>query len=232
MCIEYLKWDSNFFKFKIGKLDVRNIKDIQFLPQILEKAKIEDYHLIYVFTAENIFIENEGTLVDRKVVFSTDLRNLSSLEDLSSIVEYDDEYEHPCLLELSYVSGEYSRFRLDQNFTESEYKNLYKTWMINSIKKIIADKIYIYKQGADIKAMVSLKLDDGYASIGLISVLDDVRGRGIASLLISKCKEYAYNQGLKKMKVVTQIDNRKACNLYLKNEFKQESITNIYHFWL
>jgi ribosomal protein S18 acetylase RimI-like enzyme len=231
--IQYLKWDSGFFEKKIGRIDIENNDD---LKTLLNVAKNADYQLVYVFGNEVFYAEEEilrkfnGHLADRKVVYHKEIKTIT--ETPIFVFEYENNILTSELEELAYQSGEYSRFKLDKNFGEEVFYSMYKTWMEKSVKKQMADHVFVIKENELIKAMITLKTDAGNGDIGLFAVSSDVQGKGYGKALVVACEKELLSKNIAKLKFPTQLANKNACSFYEKYGFTIHSITNIYHFWL
>jgi len=234
--IEYLDWDSNFFKKRIGKIYYTDTPEIADISLVLEQAKSDNYQLIYCFGNENLLIEEEilkkygGKLVDRKIIFTGNTKTTGTKNQ--SIKEYIDFEVNDSLLDLAYLSGEYSRYKLDSNFEEKDFKRLYQTWVENSITKKIADKTFVAYLNNNIVGFVTVKKKEGYGQIGLIATCESVQGKGLGRELINTVKQYLSKENIHTLEVATQTDNTGACNFYKKCGLTEKSISNIYHFWL
>lgn len=228
MIIKNLVWDSNFFKKRIASVLLER-QDICKLRNLLSYLKSEGYDLIYLSVEggrelDDCFKEN---LVDKKVIYSS---KITEGELSSYISDYDASPEF--LFPLSRQAGEYSRFKKDSNFGQDDFLRFYDTWIENSIKREIADVVYIYKVSNSIKGLITGKTRENKMVIGLLSVVDGCRGQGIGRALIKHLNAYSNTIGINQLEVATQLDNIKACKFYEKNGMIQKSITPIYHFWL
>jgi len=220
--IEELSWDSNFFNMKIGK--------VIFKGDEIAINQFKDFDLIYVFSNKNNL---PFRLMDKKIVYT--INDLSQIQ-CDEYTEFDfynpeiDNYNE--LLELSYQSGEYSRFKLDDKFKNDEFKKLYKEWLDNSINKKIASHILIKKQDGRIVGFCTFgEKTQGLADIGLLAVDLNYRGKGIAKNLLKSAICLSKELGFNKLQVVTQLDNIPANILYNQLGFKKETLTYIYHIW-
>ena len=230
--IEYLAWDSDFFQKKIGQVSVDNSDNI---INILEEAKKTGFQLIYLFGNSNFFVDKEilkqfnGKLVDIKVLFekNLDINKIQTFVDL----EYKSNILTSDLEQLAYISGEYSRFKLDKNFQKDDFYRMYKIWIENSVKHKIADKVFVVKENDEIKGMVTLKIYSTRGHIGLLAIAPDSQGKGYGKMLISACENELLRKGIFKLEVPTQLHNS-AIKFYEKCDFLIEKVTNIYHFWL
>jgi dTDP-4-amino-4,6-dideoxy-D-galactose acyltransferase len=238
MIIEYLSWDSDFFNKKIGKISY-DIPDETKLKKVLEKAKTEHYQLLYIFAPERLCIGDEilknysGKLVDRRILYSHQIENILERNQFSEIVTlYSEKVLSNELENLAYLSGKYSRFNLDENFEQDIFRRLYKTWIIKSVQKEMADSVLIVKDYDTIVGMVTLNYGEKVGTIGLIAVSALAQGKGYGKKLINACIYDLYKRNISTLEVPTQANNISACLFYEKCGFTCKLITNIYHFWL
>lgn len=231
--IKFLAWDSDFFKKKIGRIDYEGNADIS---SLLGYVKANDYDLIYVFGTKDLCIDQyildefQGNLVDRKVMYEKKI--IDFIETPPSVSEYKHSKLDAVLEQLAYESGRHSRFRLDSHFQPDDFYRMYKTWIIKSIKKEIADKVFVIKDNDNVSAMVTLKINSPKGEIGLIAVSEQSQGKGYGKALIDVCCNELLQCGVNTIEVPTQMENKSACQFYEKCGFSVKSITNIYHFWL
>lgn len=139
--IEYIKWDSSFFKMKVGKIIVEK-QDFFFAENIA------DYDLIYVFSNR---ADLQFNLVDRKVVYLIDNLQDLNIDNIFSAEFYNaDKDNYADILNLTLQSGVYSRFKKDANFKNNEYQKLYTEWINKSISKEIASDIIVKRESGGI----------------------------------------------------------------------------------
>ena len=235
MNINYLKWDSEFFKIKIGIIyfDPPNINN---LAISLNNARQNGFQLIYLFAPEEVFLDKfilnifNGKLIDRKVDFKLIFQNAKN--NITNIEEYLCEDLTEDLEKLAYQSGSFSRFNIDEYFSSDDFHRLYYNWILKSVRKELANKIFIIKEFDKTVGMVTIKRDYSIGEIGLIAVSDSSRGKGYGEQLIESCKISLIEENINILKVKTQIANLKACKFYEKCGFEKTLVTNIYHFWL
>lgn len=232
--IEYLKWDSDFFDLKIGKIEADQSTDLKEQLVIAEK---ERYRLLYVFCDKHFNInthllkEHNGKLVDRKVIFEKSILDPIKISNSLLIKEYTQPEANANLIHLALESGKYSRFKLDLNFHSNAFKNLYTRWIKKSVEGKLADKVFvIYANDKEI-AMITVMKKNNRAQIGLIATHEDYRGYGYGKKLLQQVEEYAIKNDITHIEVATQLDNKAAISFYEKCNYKIKSIHNIYHFW-
>jgi ribosomal protein S18 acetylase RimI-like enzyme len=231
--IEYLTWDSDFFEIKTGRFFVKS-------PTCFERVLLEAQHLgymlVYAFVEKDILIDESilkkfnGHLADRKIIYEKRIKE--KVENPNFISEYTDDNLCLDLEQLAYESGKYSRFKLDKNLSKDYFYRLYKTWIEKSIKKQIADNVFVVKENNVIGGMVTLKVDNEKGHIGLIAVSPDSQGKGYGKALINACENQLIDKGISELDVPTQGDNIQACKFYEKCGFQIKETINIYHFWI
>jgi dTDP-4-amino-4,6-dideoxy-D-galactose acyltransferase len=227
--IEKLAFDSNCFDLNIGKLTlVDNNQDLD--------LKDNEFDLIYVFSKDPVK-RLDNFLVDTKVVLSIDLKekNLKIENPNNKIKSYSkDSKSYEDLLDLAFLSGEFSRFKLDQNLPNSSFSKLYKIWLDESINKRIANDVVIYSDPANPEkplGFITYRLNESLAEIGLISVSQFSQGKGIGKELLDYLSHVAITNNIKEIKVATQEKNTGAMKFYKKYGFNIQSKTFIYHLW-
>lgn len=238
MDFSFLEWDSNFFQRKIGKLELNSVEEIHILPEFMNIKKKEGYELVYVFISEASFeLPNEflnkynAKLVDTKCIYEKKVsRQLYNNDKAILIWKLGMSFE--VLYDLAVQSGEYSRFRLDDNIGEYNFIKLYHTWVDNSLNKKIADDILIYQEDNRILGFVTLRYSLNKATIGLIAVDKTARHRHIGTSLFEYTEYYLTEKNINSLDVATQKANSIACAFYEKHKLALIKKTHIYHFWL
>lgn len=236
--IEELEWDSFFFGRRIGKIVLNNDQDLEELDETLCSAQLQDYQLIYVFASPHIvlpislFKKFDSQLVDKKVVYTQKLSEVSSSESFATIYSFNSADDPSELYNLAFESGQHSRYRIDPFFTDQDFQRLYREWIDNSVRGIIADEVFVYKLAGKVLGMVTLKMAGDKGTIGLMAVEAAYRGQGIGKTLMNYIKKLLASKEIKQLEVATQKANRAACLFYEKNGFTVASETDIYHVWL
>jgi len=234
---EILRWDTDFFGYPVAKIHRNNLSD-QELIECLAFLK-QDVRLVYYASANKIqdntllLKEFNGLLVDRKTTFYKE-GCLSNAYSDKYTFEYNDNFNLHELLQLGIASGIYSRYKIDPNIEEIKYEALYKEWMINSIEGILADKVLVYVDDNTILGVITLDLKSNHnlVNIGIISVRESARGKGIGKTLLRAAEEFAVKNKASKIQVVTQGANKAACALYNSYGYRIEKVEYFYHFWL
>jgi dTDP-4-amino-4,6-dideoxy-D-galactose acyltransferase len=229
-----LNWDTNFFGYEVAQVIFDQFGD-NFLENLLRDIKFKNIRLTYFFASPLDLKLNEhiekigGILVDQKTVYAKTTH--AHVAFSNHITEYGEVTPSERLVELGLQAGIFSRFNTDKNFNNHEFERLYKEWLVNSVNKKIAFKTLISLSGSEITGLTTMGKKDNYADIGLVAVDQSYRGKGIGTDLIKFADNIAFELKFETIKVVTQLQNRGACRLYEKCNFKIDRITNVYHYW-
>ena len=226
--IKRLDWDSNFFGYEIGQVEI-NYFDQKSKSVLLNEA--DRFKLVYITSNKEMYpiIEN-AKLVDIKIQLTKEVLKEEDCKKVN-LSEYNLE-DNEQLKKLAFQSGIYSRFKRDINFTKNEYEKLYAKWIEDSINKLIADNIIVYKDNCNqYKGFITVKHKMDFAEIGLIAVDELSRGKGIGVALLNYVNNLTKVAGLKKIVVTTQFENIAAMKLYERAGYKVISKKYIYHLW-
>lgn len=226
--LKRLDWDSNFFNYEIGKLVLSSSDNFEF-----DRFKLNSlsYKLVYIYS-EEVLNCKKLSLVDTKLTFLKEIIDIEIFND-KHLTFFDTEKDDFSALEaLALSSGKYSRFKLDDNFKNHEYENLYKRWIRNLVYEDKTADIILYKKNNNILGFTTLeKNNKSLCNIGLIAVDNRSRGQRIGTKMINFTIAQAYKRGFEKIQVVTQLENKPAMNLYKKCDFILDKTDFIYHFW-
>jgi dTDP-4-amino-4,6-dideoxy-D-galactose acyltransferase len=225
MKIKQLQWDSDFFGYPIGEIELsksgeNNPKESEF-KLLIGKCSPDDSSSIEL-------LSRIGKRVDCKRTYLFNItKSASQLENQSLIKEFSGQYED--LLDLAYESGRLSRFKTDNHFHNNEFERLYSRWVEKAVCSE-ESKVFI-AQNNGIQGFVTLDFQVEFAKIGLIAVSANARGSGLGKKLIEACITTCAGKGFSKLIVATQKDNIVACRLYESVGFQLNKEENIYHIW-
>ena len=115
-------------------------------------------------------------------------------------------------------------FSLEAEFAPDDAKQT------RALGKILSDetvgRVYVAREGGRVVAMASLLYSVSTAEGGLVASFEDLivapdrRGRGIASTLLSFVIGEARKQGVLRLTLLTDSQNRRAQSLYAKSGFR------------
>lgn len=228
--IEKLNWDTTFFGYEIGKVNIGNIKLFNF---DIFFDEVKKYSLVYVFSNDELQY-SKFSFVDKKVILKRPCNfELDKHPDRYNFLSFNPSlHSSDQLIHLALQSGVNSRFFIDENFKKNEYNKLYKEWILKSISGEIAFDVLIATQDNSIYGLITIgKLNEKEAQIGLFAVDINARGAGIGKHLILLAINKCYKMGFDQINVTTQLNNIQAMNLYRKTNFIISETINIYHYW-
>ena len=228
MEITELKWDTDFFAYKVGKI----LFDKNDLDENLLLSN--DFKLIYLFSSEplseDLVKKHNFFLSDEKIDLIKNVSNLTfnnfENENLVELTKLDDN-----LLDLTFQSGHFSRFKIDSNFKNNEFERLYTAWIEQSIAHKNADKVIGFSINNKVVGFISFVLKNNMFDIGLIAVNEQHRSLKIGKQLLEYVFNYSVSKNVNFVTVTTQNNNQGALKFYLQNGFSIHKTTYIYHLW-
>ena len=231
--LQRLDWDSELFGYEIGKAELHSNDNTDLETDLADSQK---FKLTYVFSDEEISYR-KYKLVDKKISFTRKSGHIS--EDGTrahfgiKIEKYNSRVHDSSRVEqLALVSGVFSRFYLDKNFTSREYEKLYKIWIKKSLESQISYCTLLALKDNEVVGFVTIGArKKNVSEIGLIAVDQTFRGKGVAKSLIINAVGEVYESGDSYINVSTQEDNTPAMKLYASLGFKPVSKKYIYHIW-
>ncbi|MEB2777549.1 GNAT family N-acetyltransferase [Algoriphagus sp. D3-2-R+10] len=191
-----------------------------------EKGFIEaaqEYQLVYLFSETILDISNPSIQkVDTKITFQKSLQPSKRIDEILAYDKMDREKE---LENLAYLSGKYSRFKLDSRLRAKEFEKLYSRWIIQAVEQ---KGVLIAPESA---GMVTFSVEKEQGRIGLIAVSEKHQGQGLGKKLLQAAEFNAYQLGAREMLIPTQESNIPACKLYESVGYKPIEKIHLYHYW-
>ncbi|CAA6676546.1 MULTISPECIES: GNAT family N-acetyltransferase [unclassified Lentimonas] len=225
MKIEKKDWDSDFFGFPIGHIQL----DETAPPEKL--LRDSDFELVYISTHRRTpklteKILNSCTYIDERCTYQKQVSQVSP--SAVNVIDYHGSLT-PEIRELALLSGVHSRFQKDPNL-RPKYIELYTCWIEKSLTGEIADRVLLAYMDDVAVGLITLKKEMMQGQIGLIAVSPEHAGKGIGSELI-RASDFWYNEHeTHSAVVVTQQQNQAARRLYEKNGYELSSMDSIYHW--
>ena len=234
--LEELLWDTGFFGFPVARLITAG-QSVTILEALLHEAQERGIRLLYLVilpteTAAAAVAKRAGALlVDRKITFRMPIQNVAQRLTLHPAIRPTTTYT-PQLESLAQQSGQYSRFRLDSNFTLQVFSRLYSQWLRNALTGTMARQVLAWHNAkGEEQGMITLGEKNGRLAIGLLAVDANMRGRGVGQALVAAASTQGHLWGYSELEVVTQRANAAACSFYQKCGFSIEQEEHIYHLW-
>lgn len=222
----FLDWDSTFFGKRIFKLEADQLIEPADLKGMMKNDAID---LCYIFSkGEQPAIEKEGAvLVDEKTIYAKTV-NKEIQGNTKNIESYSGELTEQ-LQKLAFLSGTYSRFRIDK-ILNLKFNDLYTIWLTRSLKREIAKEVFVFYQDEKIVGFVTFKIDNGICIIGLIAVDENYQGLKIGTKLLQQVEYWCVQNNISFIEVATQGLNRQACVFYEKAGYSVSKVEHIYHY--
>lgn len=239
--IQYLDWDSNFFRLRCGRLLGENLQRDS-LQQALQQAQSDQIECLYYLAnpaaATSLrMLEKFGFhLVDVRLTFRiqfvSNAETGPSQPDPINELQEADEGHIPQLRRIALASYEKTRFLNDPGFDRQRARELYAVWIANSVRGF-ADKVFTVQSGREVLGFISLHLpaETRQGSIGLVGVAEAARGQGIGLHLVQAALAWFVKHGAASVQVVTQASNQAAQRLYQRAGFQLASTGLWYHKW-
>ena len=231
----HLDWDSGFFGYKVASVRPDHMEPEE-LDTIIKELKKNDYTIAYCFvnpediktidTLKNV----NAFLADSKVTFYKKLHGENLIS--GNIKHYPHSFVTSKLKSLALQSGLYSRFKIDPGFINNEFERLYYSWIEKSVSGEIAGKVLVYDENDDEKGFITVSIKGNTGSIGLIAVDTEERGKSIGKNLVLSAFQYFMDNGAETVDVVTQMNNKSACEFYKALSFYVKNVVNVYHLWI
>lgn len=202
-------WESHFFGREIATLTFGSASvPFKSTWHLIQSRISTDNH------EQLSFLQQQGfQLVETAVVFTL---SLSSFEphNTCDIVPaiHSDRAELAEQFSCTFLE---SRFR-PPYFSLEESQMLYQKWLDNAISGEFDHYCWLERDESSrqIKGVISLRLEQKYARIGLLAVAPHFRRQGVASRLIHRAAEEAKKQGADYLHIHTQLANSAAIALY------------------
>ena len=230
--IEFLAWDSEFFHRQVGRL---MLKADTPLEGLLQSAYLQRYELLYIYSPIPIkerFIGKYALLdVGGNITFAKYLtcHGFEDIKPVPEIYEYQLDILTPELLEIAFLSGHLSRFKIDSSLPAGSFESLYETWLANTLENRPRTSIFTYHSDDRVVGLITSELHEPKCNIGLLAVSQSHQGQGIATKLIRYVHEICLKNYVASIEVKTQLSNKCARDLYLKNSFSERERSFLYH---
>lgn len=234
---EVLPWDTEFFGFGIAHVKGSDLPGItrESLAEWCRENRIrclylcapaEDAALLEAAQAAGFnFVDIRMTL-ERPVVGEVEEQELGACQIRGPRPEDLD-----LLKQLAAVSHSDSRFNCDRRFPRLACGRLYETWIERSCAGWAQCVLVLEVQGQARGYITCHVHPDGKASIGLLAVAAEIRGRGAARRLIDAALRWMAEHRIPQVRVVTQGRNTAAQRLYQKCGFRTRQVEVWLHQW-
>ena len=241
--IDPVRWDSQFFGFPIGKIELPSDYVKEMFEATLAEAHAK-YRLLFVSVAGEgpdslSLLGSKCPCYVRKLSFRKHIPKNVELFD-SHIQAYKSTFCSSALERLAVQSGTKTQFRQDPELSP-HFERLFLTWINFAVSKELADSIWTWYENGQHRGMATIRCAkrvvpetgqvEREARIGMLSVDAQHRRRGIGTHLIMACDFWCSSLDIPVSAISTQKDNEPTIALCTKLGFRQDSESSIYHYW-
>ena len=121
--IQKLIWDSTFFGFEIGKIEVNNILDDKSFKNLIEKSS---FQMIQIFSKKDLSKLLNLKPIDIKLTYAKKPSIIKNYNNIKTVDRNLDQKLHS----LARQAGKFSRYNEDIKLN-SKIELMYKIWMKN-----------------------------------------------------------------------------------------------------
>ncbi|TQI70402.1 hypothetical protein JM79_1312 [Gramella sp. Hel_I_59] len=231
---EIVSWDTNFFGFKVARLQANIIEKDNGSEQLKDMYSNEVKLAYYVGKSplnENI-LNNDFFNIHLVITRVPIVKDLSAIDySHDKIFSYPVSYPDEELIKLSQLAGAQGRFGKDPNISEQECNDIFKNWIINSVNREMASDVLVYKEDGKIVGFSTLQVGNGIGYAPLFAVAREYEGKGISFALMKAAESVMFAKGVTKVLSGTQNLNKKALAIYKRYGFEIKEPEYVYHFW-
>lgn len=236
-------WNSRFFGFPIGNIDLPSDYTVKELEATLQEAHSK-FRLIFATVPSEgpdslSLLGNRCPCYARKLFFKKDVPTNIDLFD-ARIRAYTSTFCSSSLERLAVQSGTMTQFRQDPELAP-HFEQLFLTWINFAVTKELADSIWTWYEDGHHLGLVTIRSAkcvnsqtgqmDKEGRIGMLSVDAEHRRRGIGTHLIKACDFWCSSLGIPINAIATQKDNEPVIALCENIGFRQDREASIYHYW-
>lgn len=231
-----LEWDTDYFDVQSARVVLNDI-----VPKV-EQKEILDYCSNFEFVTlsnlknkqeNNIWIGTDTTafLTDLNMQYTKQIKVPTRVHD-NFIHIYNTFPRNEEVLKIAQHAYLYSRFFNDPWLPRGKALNVYVHWTNCAFDK--PEKYFVIAEKNNrVLGYLLFIINEEHANavIELIATSSLHRGQNIGGSLIANLESFAFERGLKTIKVGTQADNIPAARFYSKCGFQYTLCNSIYHYW-
>ena len=236
---EYLEWDSDFFRLRIGRVNEKRLSD-HLVQEILTWSKLHSIDCLYFladcdhYETHAIASEFGFNLVDIRVALSKSIGTLPEKDNNKTgpQTRLSQPEDLVALRDIARSNFRASRFFTDPGFPDELCDALYETWIENESKGL-ADAVFVIQEKNDVIGFITCRKLPKHkeGQISLVGISRSAQGHGYGTDLVNHALGWFKIQGITTVEVVTQGRNIKALRLYERCGYKISSVDLWYHKW-
>lgn len=231
--IEILQWDTEFFGFKVAKItgNLAERKSNELFEAFINLDVKLAFHYSNQPIAQDYFNNDlyDAKLVIKRIPIRKRLKNTVPIH--KNVESYEKEYPEPELIALAQLAGSQGRFGNDPNIPRHKCNALFEIWIKNSVKKVMADEVLVFRRENKVLGFATLKIEGNIAYAPLFAVQREFEGKGVSFALMYAVEAVAERMGAEVLMSGTQEKNLKALKVYERFGMVPEKPEYVYHFW-
>ncbi|MDI6744684.1 MAG: GNAT family N-acetyltransferase [Thermodesulfovibrionales bacterium] len=214
-----LKWDTEFFRKKIGKLT--NVPSEDEIKKLISQSYKDRYkyltcRIVLKKMSDIQILEKYGFyMTDIGVVWETELSSQFTVRSSQFTAREATIKDIPMLKSMLEGLFKDSRFYNDPFFIKTQADKVYQAWIENSVKDKTVKTFFVEDCGFITCKILSKNKGD----IPLVGVVPKAQGKGIGNSLMSRAFKWFNEVKIKTVTVRTQINNITAMSFYNKMGF-------------
>lgn len=229
-----LRWDTDYFGINSARVNLDDVVNEKDKEEILAFCRAYDF---VTLSNKDNRQENNLWLGISTTAFLTDI-NIQFQKFLVASADFQDEKTYvenhfasnDQFLEIARKSFKYSRFFNDPKLPREQARNIYPHWTECAFGRENKYFVYSVREG-QIAGFLLFSLIEAGSIIELIAVDEKYQGQKVGMSLIHAMESFVFKQGVRKIKVGTQVNNIQAAQFYHAMGFKYVSCGSIYHWW-
>jgi GNAT superfamily N-acetyltransferase len=232
-------WDSEFFGASIGQITARHstADALALAVDDARQAAIEClYFLVDAEDPATVRAAEAGgfALVDVRLTLecAIDGPDREPPQDGDGAIRPARHEDLQQLMALARVSHRNTRFHADTRFDPVRSDELYAVWIDRSVRGELADAVWVVDVDGSPRGYITASRGASAASIGLVAVDAECRGRGYGDRLLHAVLNWSRAQGFDRVSVVTQGRSARTVRFYERAGFTASTVEFWYHRWL
>lgn len=233
--IKILKWDTEFFRFPTAEVRKGSISSEKEWEEVRKELSAFNVKLAYYRTDKEIKNIPKGEYDFRFILRRLPLvKKVDKNANLHSKVSlYEKEYPENSLIKLAQLAGRMGRFGKDKAIKAEQCDEIFKSLIINSVKKKAASHVLVYREDGKIVGFcnIQIKEEEDEAYVPLIAVEKRYEGTGVSFALMNGVEKILADEGIETVIGGTQDFNIQAVRSFERYGLKVEPPEYVYHLW-
>lgn len=241
--VNIIEWESRFFGFPIGGVEIPADFSMERLGETLLQAK-ERFRLVTISMLgkgpEELPTPSSPSICyDRRVTLKKPVpQNVPPLD--LHVKAYKSAFCTKWLERLAVQSATLTRFHRDAELSV-QYERLYLTWINYAVSGELADSIWTWRENGKDIGLVTIRCAkrvhpetgeiEREGRIGMLAVDEEYRHRGIGHQLFEACDFWCSSLSVPTVTIITGKENTATISLCEHLGYRSTDEETIYHYW-